>query len=322
MRALARRWASGAVDRVLLGVRRIPQFAIVGLPVPQRDVEVILETPRTEIDVTTNNVAVSLQPLRLGIGVRAPSPSEEMALAFRARADRRLLARLRLRYERSLGDGGAPGGRRLAIFRPVAGDDACVGRLRRSVYYGWKRWSARRPPSPVGPFSDFKNLLSFYICPRPVALVSVMEADGHGNLFPMDLMGPTATPFFVAALKNASRSTALVQRARRMVVSRIPLALSAQAYALAAQHRVWHADWKALALPLMPSPAFGFPVPAQALTVTELEVREWQVMGSHTALLSLPVHEEVVSPGEGMHHVSGLYQEHLRARGASEARPG
>jgi len=311
----ARRLAGMAADRLLLGVRRIPQFAIVGLPIPQQRVDVLLGSGAGTVDVTANNVAVSLEPLRIAIGMAASAirtaGSSPATLTFNDRVSRRELARLSLRLESSLGSGP----RLLAIFRPVAVEDACVGRLRRSLYYGWKRWAARRQSSPQSDFSDFTGLLSFYVCPRPVALVSVMDEDGRGNLFPMDLMGPTATPFFVAALKNTNRSIELVQRARRMVVSRIPLALSDQAYALAKQHRTSHIDWQTIPLPLAKSPRFGFPVPASALSVTEIEIHRSEIMGSHTALLGVPVHEQVNNRGVGMHHISGLYQEHCRTRG-------
>ena len=311
----ARRLAGMAADRLLLGVRRIPQFAIVGLPVPQRRVDVLLDSSDGTVDVTANNVAVSLEPFRIAIGMPEPAirtgRSSPVTLTFNDRVSRCELARLSLRLERSVGSGP----RRLAIFRSVAVEDACVGRLRRSLYYGWKRWTARRQSSPQSAFSDFAGLLSFYVCPRPVALVSVRDEEGRGNLFPMDLMGHTATPFFVAALKNTNRSIELVQRVRRMVVSRIPLALSDQAYGLAKQHRALHVDWQTIPLPLAKSPRFGFPVPASALSVTEIEIHQYEIMGSHTAFLGVPVHEHVMNQGVGMHHVSGLYQEHCRTRG-------
>lgn len=311
----ARRLAGMAADRLLLGVRRIPQFAIVGLPVPQERVDVVLESRDGTVDVTANNVAVSLEPFRIAIGMTEPAirtaRSSPVTLTFNDRVSRREVARLSLRFERTLG----PGPRLLAIFCPIAVEDACVGRLRRSLYYGWKRWTARRQSSPQSNFSDFTGLLSFYVCPRPVALVSVVDKEGRGNLFPMDLMGHTATPFFVAALKNTNRSIELIQRARRMVVSRIPLALSDQAYGLAKQHRMSHVDWQAIPVPLARSPRFGFPVPASALSVTEIEIHQSEIMGSHTALLGIAVHEQVMNQGIGMHHVSGLYQEHCRTRG-------
>jgi flavin reductase (DIM6/NTAB) family NADH-FMN oxidoreductase RutF len=204
----------------------------------------------------------------------------------------------------------------LAVFRPTGGRDACVNPLRRSLYYAWKRWKGSQRPGPRPDFADFKNLLIHYICPRPVALVTVMANDGsHGNLFPMDLFAQIGPQSFVAALKNSNRAMEQVRRSRRMVVSRIPFQLATAAYALANMHRAEHIDWETVPLALTRSAHFGYRIPAEALTTTEIEIQRTANFGSHTALIGVAVHEQRVNEGRGMHHISGLYEEHCRARG-------
>jgi flavin reductase (DIM6/NTAB) family NADH-FMN oxidoreductase RutF len=314
---LVRSLAKHAVSRATLGVRTIPQFAIVDLPAPQRQIEVTLQGPLGAVDVTSRTVAVSLDPLRIGIGLpkradAAPEPAVA-ALTFRETIDGHAeVGRLALRLQERIALPDAE----LAVFRPIRGRDACINPLRRSLYYAWKRWKGRQRPGPKPDFADFTNLLIHYICPRPVALVTVMDGDGpRGNLFPMDLLAQVGPRSFVAALKNSNRAMGQVCRSRRMVVSRIPFELGAAAYALADMHRAEHIDWATVPLALVRSTHFGYPIPAKALTTTEIEIQRTANFGSHTALIGLAVHEQRVNEGRGMHHVSGLYEEHCRTLG-------
>ena len=317
MVGLVRGLAKHAAHRATLGVRTIPQFAIVDLPAPQRQIEVTLQGPLGAVDVTSRTVAVSLDPLRIGVGLpkradAAPAPAVA-ALSFRETIDGRAeVGRLDLRLHECIG---LPDGE-LAVFRPIGGSDACVSPLRRSFYYAWKRWKGRQRPRPKPDFTDFKNLLIHYICPRPVALVTVMDTDGaQGNLFPMDLLAQIGPQSFVAALKNSNRAMEQVCRSRRMVVSKIPFDLGTAAYALADMHRAEHIDWETLPFALARSAHFGYRIPAGALTTTEIEIHQTANLGSHTALIGVAVHEQRVNEGRGMHHVSGLYEEHCRGRG-------
>jgi flavin reductase (DIM6/NTAB) family NADH-FMN oxidoreductase RutF len=311
-----RQAARAAVRRLTLGVRDIPQFAIVGLPVPQDRVEVILETRDQLLDVTSNHVAVSLDPFLIGIGLPASSlmePHRVRTLVFRERGDeRRELGRLTLQLQQSIDL--APD--TLAIFRPTGGRDTCVGFTRRWLYYAWKRWTTRRLRRPEPSFADFRNLLTFYSCPRPVTLVTVMDGETSGNIFPMDLVGRVGAQLFIAALKNNSRPLEIVRSTRRMVFSRIPITLRDDAYLLAKQHRLVNVEWDGIPFQLTKSTAFGFPIPACALSSLEIEVRETRPMGSHTAILGVVVHQQPIDDsGVGMHHVSGLYEDHYKAHG-------
>jgi flavin reductase (DIM6/NTAB) family NADH-FMN oxidoreductase RutF len=322
MAGLARRLAQQAAHRATLGVRTIPQFAIVDLPAPQRQIEVALQGSFGAVDVTSRTVAVSLDPLRIAVGLpkRADAlpPPAVATLTFRETTDGRAeVGRLDLRLHESIALPDAE----LAVFRPVGGRDACINPLRRSLYYAWKRWMRRQRPGPEPDFADFTNLLIHYICPRPVALVTVMDDDARGNLFPMDLLAQVGSQSFVAALKNSNRAMEQVCRSRRFVVSRIPFELATAAYALADMHRAENIDWETVPFALARSERFGYPIPAAALTTTEVEIHRTENLGSHTALIGVAVHEQRLNEGRGMHHVSGLYEDHCRARGRALVTP-
>jgi flavin reductase (DIM6/NTAB) family NADH-FMN oxidoreductase RutF len=301
-----------AAHHLTLGVRTIPQFAVVALPTPQRQVSCALTTSSGAVDVTSQTIAVSLDPLRIGIAGDALG-GDDARLVFRETVDRpEDLGRLDLQFERvvPLPDG------ELNVFRPRRGWDGCVGPVRKRLYYAWKRWMRRRRGDRRHTFEDFKGLLIHYIRPRPVALVTVMDGAGvRGNLFPMDLLAQPGPTTFVAALKNTNRAVEQVRRSRRMVVSWIPPSLGPQAYALADMHRADETDFGVIAFPLARSARFHHPVPAQALSVVEVDIERMVDMGSHTALIGVPVQTSHLNEGLAMHHVSGLYQEHCRRRG-------
>ena len=309
------RWlAAELIDSLTLATRMIPQFATVALSDPQRQIDVLLDGP-CALDVSVQTVAVSLDPLLIAVGVPAtvdPAVLSDVRLVFRETAGERTeLARLDLRFRRALA---IPGGE-LAIFSPIGERDRCLRPHRLLLYYGWKRWYARRRSDWRGSFDDFKRLLVYYVCPRPVALVSVMDDAERGNLFPMDLIASPFSGTFVAALKNTNRALECVRRSRRMVVSVVPYELADQTRALADMHRADHVDWSTVPVALARSACFAYPVPERALTVTEIEVQRTEDMGSHTALIGVQVRRERLNEGRAMHHVSGLYQTHCRMEG-------
>ena len=118
---------------------------------------------------------------------------------------------------------------------------------------------------------DLRASHVFYICPRPVVLVSV-EHEGSANLFPMDLIGPTDSPWFSMALRSTSPAVRLMQQSRRMALAGTPFAYRDIAYALGKHHQLSSIDWATLPFPTTPSPLFHLPVPAEALRVREVSV--------------------------------------------------
>lgn len=76
----------------------------------------------------------------------------------------------------------------------------------------------------------------FYLCPRPVVLVTV-EHQGAGNMFPMDLIGPTGSPWYSMALRLTSPAVRLMQEARRMALASVPFSYQSFAYELGQHHR-------------------------------------------------------------------------------------
>jgi flavin reductase (DIM6/NTAB) family NADH-FMN oxidoreductase RutF len=167
---------------------------------------------------------------------------------------------------------------------------------------------------------DLAAFLVLYICPRPVVLVTVQ----HGlasNLFPMDLIGPTDSPYFLMALRSTAPSVRLISESRHMALADVPLEYTAVTYQLGEHHRKERIDRSSLPFDTEPSPGHGLPVLRAALRLRDVVVRDVQVVGSHTLFVTEVVHEERRDNGLQLFHVSGPYYHYLQRRGIELPRP-
>ena len=307
------------LGRLLFGRERIPQYVAVGLADPQEQISVFLHGMGQALDVTRNNVAASLRPFRIAICLPA-EPREALLrrarlfLSFGERLGARpVMGTIRLRFDSAI----SLGGDRICIFETRGETNACLPpvRLRRQYVYQWLRNRRNRDPYNFRIIPrELPRLFAFYICPRPVALITVQRGE-QGNMFPMDLIGPTSTPFFLLALRTASPSVDLIKECGRIALSRIPVEFTSIAYELGKHHKVRSVDWGSLPFETIPSATFGLRTPAAALGVAELNIAQAHTVGSHTLFVALPVHDERRSDGLRMFHVQGFYQDYLKRAG-------
>ena len=164
--------------------------------------------------------------------------------------------------------------------------------------------------------ADVRASHVFYICPRPVVLVSV-EHEGSGNLFPMDLIGPTDSPWFSMALRSTSPAVRLMQQSRRMALAGMPFAYQGIAYELGKHHKLSNIDWAALPFTTTRSPLFHLRVPDAALRVREVRVHEFHEVGSHVLFLTTVERETVpaVAKGPQLFHAFESYRRYLSVTG-------
>jgi flavin reductase (DIM6/NTAB) family NADH-FMN oxidoreductase RutF len=307
------------VSRALLG-EPIPQYVVVGLEEPQREVTVSLEGRGLgSRDVTQNNVVASLRPLVLAIGLPSAPDAETVArerweLVFREGSPGgATLGRLGLRSAGSL----ALEGGHYCLFEPSGHESRCLPRTRQSAHYAYQWWKDRSNRDAYNfrmEFLHFLRLWTFYLCPRPVALISVQH-DGAENIFPMDLIGATETGTFSLALRNTSPSVELIARSRRVAMSDAPFELSQAVYALGRHHTLRTIDRASLPFALEASRELGLPIPAAALRVMELAVGEVHTVGSHMVFLARPISDERRREGRRMFHIAGPYQDRLKRLG-------
>ena len=292
----------------------IPQFCTVGLKYPQSEVRVWLRGLGTPLDVTDTNVIVAARPFTVGIGLeRIPDAATiERAHLFMGfsdhSGDHRLLGEIRLSYAETI----RIGDRVLCLFRASRSTNRC---LPRSVvwrrYLDFARQQRRVAKGPTPPeiqmiVRELFALSTFYICPRPVVLVSVVDGNA-GNIFPMDLVGPIGGQHFTLALHATSTAVSLMERSRRVALSGVPVEQISIAYALGQNHKKTDFCWNQISFDLTTSPAFGLPIPEFALSVKEMEIEEVRAMGSHKLFICRTEANHLRSHGLQLSFVQGFY---------------
>ena len=297
-------------------VRGLPQWSPVALRQPQNAVEVRLSTAREEFDVTCGAVVAALRPLTLAVGLNAqllsaltdhPRPQ----LHFVDRESRRAVGELQLQSVRNWN---APGVT-LGLFEIRNGTQRCVP----WPYRPWNQWlqnrAMRRNADPHNffmPPEAVQQQMIFYICPRPVVLVSVDDGS-HSNLFPMDLIGPISSDHFTLALRSTSPSISTMKSARRVALSDVPAREYSAAYELGKHHKKAMVEWDHLPFETRRSGKFSLPYPAIALRVREVEILDFATVGSHTFFVSRISSEVSAGDDAQFFHTSGIYQ-HFRSR--------
>lgn len=297
-------------DRIRPFVRPLPQWSAVSVAPASRVVTATLCWDGHREDVTADHTVASLNPLTIVSSVDAGARA---VLEYRDSATGKILGALHLVYEPSLAAEVAP----LAFYRVEAGEHHCLAWPLRP----WNAWLQNRSMAKHAasnhlnmPPAAAQQLMIAYLCPRPVVLVSV-DAPGHRNIFPMDLIGPLErSGLYSLALRSSNVSEPVMREVRRVALSHIPAAMKGLVYKLAAHHKQPPQDWNALPLPVRPSKEFAIPTVAGALRVQELIIVHSQVIGSHTFFLARTASSEEREEGAQLHHTAGFHQAYRRRR--------
>ena len=296
-------------------MRALPQWAPIALREPQEAVQVWMSSSRGEIDVTRTAVVASLKPLTLAVGIGGQIESAielgpRPRLRFVDLQSRRTVGILRLEHVRTWITCGAA----LGLFAVRRGTHRCL----RWPYRFWNRWLQNRAMRANVDAHNFvmspeavQQQMIFYICPRPVVLVSV-EDGSHSNLFPMDLIGPVSADRFTLSLRNTSQSIAAMKSARRVALADVAARDRASAYKLAAQHRSVQVEWNQLPFEIQRSRNFSLRCPAGASRIREMEILDFQTLGSHTFFVTQIASEHAQGDEPRLFHTSGIYQ-HFRS---------
>jgi flavin reductase (DIM6/NTAB) family NADH-FMN oxidoreductase RutF len=264
---------------------------------------------------------IALRPLALAL---APSPGlsaealarDSLSLRVYPRSDKHAtLGVVDLRQAGAI----TVGETALQLFHQNGSVNRCMPPAAQAVFaahHAWGDWKRRNQRNTPMERRDLEAVQVLYICPRPVVLVTVRHGDAS-NLFPMDLIGQTDSPYFLLGLRNTSPSIALIKEARRLAVSDVPLEYTARAFKLGEHHSKLSIEWDTLPFATAPSAGHGLPVPRDALRVRDLVVRDVRVVGSHTLFVTEVAHDERRREGLQMCFVAGAYYRRLALRGAA-----
>jgi flavin reductase (DIM6/NTAB) family NADH-FMN oxidoreductase RutF len=292
-------------------IRGLPQWSPVGVKQPQQAVRVRMASARGECDVTCGIVVAALKPLTLAMAVTEQTRSVLADLSgphlqFIDLESGRAVGLLHLNHLRDWDTSGFT----LGLFEVRDGTQRCLRWPHRSLNRRLQNRAMQKntdsdnfsmPPEAV------QQLMIFYICPRPVVLVSVDDGS-HSNLFPMDLIGPVSADRFTLALRSTSQSVPTMKSARRVVLADIPASARSTAYKLGVHHKNVKVDWDQLPFGIRRSPNFALPYPEIALRVREVEILDFDTIGSHTFFVTRIASELVVAEAPRFFHTSGIYQ--------------
>lgn len=291
-------------------LRPTAQWLAISLPAPQQLMEVRLLAAGREFDVTSNSSVAAMRPFVLRVGLdpeidAALRQSPDASLQLVDRALGRILGVIELRHRQDWEAAGA----RLALFDVAASTQYCAPWARRLWDTFMYRRAARRKPaaSQLMLPAAVEQMMTFYLCPRPVYFVSVDDGT-HSNIFPMDLVGPLQPDRFTMALRNTSPSVETMKSTRRLALGDIPGSACDIAYQLGAHHKKLQVDWDSLPFKTLRSQRFGLRIPDMALQIREVELMEFQPVGSHTLFIGRIVSEQPLRSGPQLFHTSGVHQ--------------
>lgn len=291
---------------VRLAAAPVPCWAPIGLAGDQQLIDVRLRSSGHSVDVNSNHVIVSLVPLTIAVGCEGISRGE---LGFFDRDTGRELGTLSLRS--APGAGAAESG--TSILEVAGGKHACLPAGLRT----WQRLLQARFRHDAGfhmSNTAVQHLMLFYLCPRPVVLVSVDDGVNN-NLFPMDLIG-NLRDGFTLALRSTSPSVATMRGSRRVALADIALRLQHTAYALGKHHRLAQIDWSSLPFESARSAEFGLRVPVDTERIRELSIVSWREVGSHTFFTCRVVSDRTLASGPRLHHTCGIHRAYRQRAGA------
>ena len=298
-----------------LGPARIHNHYDIGLQDPQAEVAVWLCGPDGNIrDVTYLNVMACAHPFTIGIGLEdnciVAAKRARLSLQFHERTGRKqLLGEIGL----VLKDCILVTGGQLFLFAARNCRNYCLPKLQLWAYdlrCAYEQWNStkRGNSSQILPTRFAARCLStFYTCPRPIVLVSVVDGNVC-NIFPMDLIGPVSAENFCLALHNTSSAVPLLERSRRVALSSIPIEQKSLAYSLGKNHSGNPFSQNQIPFGVVDSVRFKLPVPRFSLRVREMQIVTVRPMGSHKLFLCNMVEDHSYASGLQLCVIHGLYQ--------------
>lgn len=303
------RKARRLLKRALLGSTDAVQKFHIGLLAPQSEVDVWLQGWGHRIDVTHRHFMACGAPLSIGVGfelgqMRAAKSYSQPTLRFHEHGGaQRLLGEIGLRVDSSF----RLGTQEIYLFHVTDHRNHCMPWIRLQMHYRLYERTRRQSKDDVRiTTGDSRAMIVFYLCPRPTGLVTVGDLE-HGNLFPMNLMGSVGGDYFAFAL-NSNRAAPLVQRARTIVLSTVPLEQQAVVSSLGKNHRKTSIDWSELPFSTINPKNIDAPVPSFALSACKMQVEESRDLGSHTLFVAKKLAEQRLAGGPELFLAHGMYK--------------
>ena len=273
-----------------------------------------------DLDVTSNHLIVELRPQLLGIMLSEKDADlvrqhpEEFYLSLHDPEHQKMpnycIGKVGLRYRQNIDLHEHV----FVIFETTYCKNYCLPAWRVQSHFLYERVKLYFDNDPhttqkMTPQYLFSNWLLFSL-PRAVALVSFDDGE-HSNMFPMDLIGATDSPYYLLSLTSNDPSLPHILNAKKLVVSHIPLDQTDQTYAMGKNHKQESVGRKDMIVETKLSPVFKIPVPSSALCVRELNIVDSYRVDYHTIIVTNLEHFKHFRDGLHMCHVQRIYQRYL-----------
>jgi flavin reductase (DIM6/NTAB) family NADH-FMN oxidoreductase RutF len=300
-----------AIQKLAFGDTLLPQEFFLGFPDPQTEITVSLHGMDMPLDVTCRHSMACAAPFTVCIAIdeaenHGNENFERLSLKFFRRDGQKVLGEIGLKPTIII----PVASRRLILFEARSSANYCLPKVRLWAHYLLHSYLSARKVDTSGmkmSFLERRAAMVAFICPHPVALVSLIN-DVGGNIFPMNIMGNLGDGYFAFALKDSRRAAHLVERTGRIAVSSLPLSQASLAYQLAVNHTRDSIAWDELPFATKMSPTFNIPVPVFAQRVKEMEIKKVYSIGSHTFFVAQIIHDEIFSKELELCVVHGFYQ--------------
>ena len=299
-----------ALKRVVLGGDTLPMRFFIGQPQPQEEVSVWLHGFGLPRDVTRCHGPASVVPCTFWIAFdkeRIPSEKQcrQMSLQFRENSKRqRLLGELGLRRTHTIQAGPSV----ILVFEPRSAINHCHPKLRLYAHTMLQRWRQRHIKSKIelSPLEQ-RAMSVLFTCPRPISLVSVVEAD-RASMFPLNVMSDVNDEYFAFALTASKIPAHFLETAGRFALSVTPIDQAPIAFALAVNHNVPSIEFCNLPFETRPSTQLRLPVPVFSPRVREMEIESVHRVGSHSLFVAKTMSDDRRARGSEFSVVHGFYQ--------------
>ena len=300
------------IKKAVFAGERLPNRVFLAQTEPQQEVVVWLIGPGKPIDVTRRHCQASALPFTICIEFtrgQAPSESERSRVTLRLCENggaNRVLSEIDLDYLETLECSESE----FLLFHSRRSVNYCLPRLRLWSHNLWQTYVTSRKGAKVrGPAAQWHAMAALFCCPRPVSLISVADEEGHGNIYPLNVMGDLNRGYFGFCLKHNYLPEKFVQQTRRVVLSSVPMKQGPIAYLLGPNHNRPTIDWQQLPFATRPSQILRIPVPLFACRVRELQVERVHRLGFHTFFLARVLSDEPLAQVPELCVAHGFYQE-------------
>jgi len=298
--------------RAIFGGERLPARFFLSQVEPQQEVVVWLLVGNKSIDVTKRHCQASGLPFTICIEfTRGSVPTASLRSKLRLRlcekgGAHRILSEVKLDYRQVIECGESE----FLLFNSTKSINFCLPWFRIWSQNLWHSYVDSHRNSKIRvPAAQWRAIVATFSCPRPVSLVSVADDDGHGNIYPLNVMGDLGRNYFGFCLKHDYLPEKFVQRTGRIVLSSVPMKQAPIAYMLGPNHNRPTVDWKRLPFATRPSQIFRIPVPVFACRVRELQVERILRLGYHTFFLSRVLSDERLASVPELCVAHGFYED-------------